>query len=587
MGENPPTKPQSYSGYSWSNGIVDSSIVVGPGTQRYSVNVVDNFGIESSDSVEVIYPIIGVYSGAEIMCLGETELWNTLMSHSTYSFVWSDGSIDSLKEISVTGYYSVTINDGQCTYASDTEYVYVDDFSEFNALFSTDTVFCSGNTIGVDGELQGAETYAWSNGSSDSSITITQSDVYIITVTNGQNCQLIDSIDVVVTGMAPTVGFTYSDVCQGTAVLFHDTSTVADGFSEIVTRTWDFGDGQVGTSADTGYTYNTSGQYTVTLTAITDGGCSNVSSEVVSVYPNPEVSFVAGLNRCVGYSVNYVDSSSIDNGSLSSNSWDFGDGNTSTGETVSHIYSTPGTYPVSLTVSSTEGCTDILTETVEILDSVGCFLPKDLLGISMWLRADSMLSTQGGELIWGDLSGMGNDGHQSISGSQPILDESDTIINMKSAIHFDGQDDYLLVDSSVVIQTLVVISRWSGNGTSFPSYSGLITRNTSIDPRYILIGESGGSGYYLSGGSNSYFLPSELEVNSTIGVGDLIGTTGYNLTVGRRSASVTGSSLRIGHNSNDGGNCYWNGDIAEIICYDRELSADEIEKIYSYVQSYE
>ena len=44
--------------------------------------------------------------------------------------------------------------------------------------------------------------------------------------------------------------------------------------------------------------------------------------------------------------------------------WDFGDGNTDTGQTVSHSYNPAGIYTVTLTITDTNGCTNTVTETI-------------------------------------------------------------------------------------------------------------------------------------------------------------------------------------------------------------------------------
>ena len=51
-------------------------------------------------------------------------------------------------------------------------------------------------------------------------------------------------------------------------------------------------------------------------------------------------------------------------GDVSTYAWTFGDGGTSTLQNPSHVYSTPGTYTVALTVTGA-GCSDTLTWTVE------------------------------------------------------------------------------------------------------------------------------------------------------------------------------------------------------------------------------
>ena len=57
---------------------------------------------------------------------------------------------------------------------------------------------------------------------------------------------------------------------------------------------------------------------------------------------------------------------STDDGTISSWSWDFGDGNTSTDQHPSHNYATAGTYPVSLIVTDSGGATDTTSQDVTV-----------------------------------------------------------------------------------------------------------------------------------------------------------------------------------------------------------------------------
>lgn len=69
----------------------------------------------------------------------------------------------------------------------------------------------------------------------------------------------------------------------------------------------------------------------------------------------------AGANKTskVGQSVSFNGSSSTDSdGTIISYAWAFGDGGSSAGSTVSHVYSSPGTYTVSLTVTDNNGATN-------------------------------------------------------------------------------------------------------------------------------------------------------------------------------------------------------------------------------------
>jgi PKD repeat protein len=76
-------------------------------------------------------------------------------------------------------------------------------------------------------------------------------------------------------------------------------------------------------------------------------------------------------------SVNGSGSSDPDpGGSIQAYAWKFGDGTTKSGATASHTYTTPGTYPVELTVTDDRGATD--TTTKEVAVTAPQFLARDL-----------------------------------------------------------------------------------------------------------------------------------------------------------------------------------------------------------------
>jgi PKD repeat protein/archaellum component FlaF (FlaF/FlaG flagellin family) len=106
---------------------------------------------------------------------------------------------------------------------------------------------------------------------------------------------------------------------------------------------------------------------TATITATWQG-----TSESTTVFMNvvPVASFTETAHTVpTNELINFDASASYDSdGTITSYNWDFGDGNTATGITVSHTYSDNGSYSVTLTVTDNSGATDSADATKTIIN---------------------------------------------------------------------------------------------------------------------------------------------------------------------------------------------------------------------------
>jgi PKD repeat protein len=157
---------------------------------------------------------------------------------------------------------------------------------------------------------------------------------------------------------------------EGAPVTF-DGSGSFDPDGTIVAYDWDFGDGNTGTGVSPTHTYAADGLYTVALTVTDDGGATNTAMTTATISSAPNQPPVADPNGpytgSEGAPVTFDGSGSFDiDGTIVSYMWDFGDGNTGTGEGPTHTYAAPGTYTVSLTVTDDDGATDTATTTATI-----------------------------------------------------------------------------------------------------------------------------------------------------------------------------------------------------------------------------
>src|SRR5215831_6596735 len=159
---------------------------------------------------------------------------------------------------------------------------------------------------------------------------------------------------ITVTGPRPVAKFSASP-SSGLApltVAFSDAST-----GNITAWTWDFGDGTGSTAQSPVHTYTTIGTYTVRLTAIGPGGNNTVTKTnyITVTGPRPVARFsVSPSSGQVPLAVTFSDAST---GGVTGWVWHFGDGTSSTLQSPTHTYSTPGTYTAQLTVTGPNGST--------------------------------------------------------------------------------------------------------------------------------------------------------------------------------------------------------------------------------------
>lgn len=122
---------------------------------------------------------------------------------------------------------------------------------------------------------------------------------------------------------------------------------------------WDFGDGSVGAGATASHVYAAPGRYPVTL-AVTDDSqtCSAKTIDTLTVTVNAKPVADAGPDRLAvpDEPIAFDASGSFDpDGQIADYTWDFGDGSTATGASLSHAYAGPGRYQVRLQVQDDTG----------------------------------------------------------------------------------------------------------------------------------------------------------------------------------------------------------------------------------------
>jgi len=124
--------------------------------------------------------------------------------------------------------------------------------------------------------------------------------------------------------------------------------------------------------------YDSAGQYDVSLTVTNANGCTNTETlfNFLSVQEYPDVDFISNVdgedNLCYPILIEFTDVSDAD--IFAYRDWDLGTGfPVVDSETVGSIYDVPGTYVISLEVGTTFGCVSDYTETIEVEGPVALF----------------------------------------------------------------------------------------------------------------------------------------------------------------------------------------------------------------------
>ncbi|MBM3436439.1 MAG: PKD domain-containing protein, partial [Bacteroidetes bacterium] len=147
----------------------------------------------------------------------------------------------------------------------------------------------------------------------------------------------------------PQAAFSFTNVCE--TFQFSNESTVAAG---EMTYFWDFDDGNTSDEENPLHSFAASGDYEVSLTVTHESGCESATSQIASFY-EPIAAFSHDA-PCFGSQTCFYDESIPNATSITNWYWDFGTGITSGVANPCYIYTTPGTYIVTLSVKNSIGC---------------------------------------------------------------------------------------------------------------------------------------------------------------------------------------------------------------------------------------
>ena len=276
--------------YSWSGGVIDGVGFINNTTANYTVTGTDANGCSADANITVnVNPVPIVDLGADqALCSGTVSL-DAQNVGSSYS--WNDNSTSQTLIAATTGIYWVDVTNANGCSTRDSVAITIN--TNPVVFLGNDTVLCGGS-ITLDAGNAGA-IYLWSDNSTNQTLNVTTSGVYLVMATLTGGCFAIDTIIVTINSL-PNVVFSIipDSICMNDAAILLSATPIGGSFSgtgvtgsffnpstlngtETITYTF--------TDSNTGCTSSSSD--TIVVDACTGIVDQNGNSNILNVYPNP------------------------------------------------------------------------------------------------------------------------------------------------------------------------------------------------------------------------------------------------------------------------------------------------------------
>ena len=387
--------------YLWSNGSTTQTISVNQ-QGLYTLTITNQWGCTASGSTTLTVGGGVINNSNNIsLCQGQTTTLNAGYPGSSY--LWSTGAITQTITVGTAGAYQVTVtNPNGCSGIIATTLnvnpLPIADFTPNYACIDHAVIFTDLSTV------NGGNIISWNWNFGDGNVSQQQNPIHTylstgtftatLTVVDNKGCSSTITKSLIVYPL-PSANFSLSNGCQGNAIQYNDLSVVTPG--NITGWNWNFGDGSTSSLQNPTHIYNTAGTYLVTLNAITAGGCSDSITKQVTIYSTPIAAF-SSVAVCRNSPITLNDLSSISNGVITTYNWNLGNGQSSSLQSPTIIYVASGIYNVSLTVTSSNGCSNTVTQPTTVNA-----IPVANAGNNIWIcrgTSANLTASGGGTYSW-------------------------------------------------------------------------------------------------------------------------------------------------------------------------------------------
>ena len=239
-------------------------------------------------------------------------------------------------------------------------------------------------------EIVNKKIFPWTQGKYLVSVSVLPSNVLVVSRqgANGSTVTVTVKAESINQNQLPMASFS-STPNSGIApeLLFFNGMLSSDADGQIVSYSWDFGDGGMGSGSMVSHQYVEAGNYSVKLTVTDDRSGQSSYQQSISILENsaPIPAFDYIINtQLSNYTYEFNSSQSSDSdGSIVSYEWQFGNLGTSSEPNPSFQFLQLGDYEIILTIMDNKNAISSISKTLSIRDTVSPVISSEALSNSV------------------------------------------------------------------------------------------------------------------------------------------------------------------------------------------------------------
>lgn len=297
---------------------------------------------------------------------------------ATFTPIANTTNTQNYSNLTQTTVYRAIVNSGTCPNDTSSTTTITVDQATIGGIVSVSDTVCAGenaDTLTLSGHTGSVLSWELSNDNGSTWLTLANtgtsqvynnlltSSLYRVHVKNGVCADSVSSAASILVN-AQSNGGTVSSSSAGCEGYNSGTLNLTGKVGNVVNWIYSTDGGSsytpvVPTYTGTSFPYFNLTDTTEIRAVVQSGTCAMDTSvaAIITIYPKPNASFLSDT-VCANSPIHFINTSTIVNGFLTLNTWDFGDGESAVLGSPTHTYTTTGNFPVTLVAMSNFGCLD-------------------------------------------------------------------------------------------------------------------------------------------------------------------------------------------------------------------------------------